>query len=195
MEEMKHSRLIISAVIIIALFASVFVVATIAQEVAVTARLVGAANSIKNGDPFYVDIMLDTGAGNRISGTTAVLSYPSNALIFDKEASLAPSDTCRAAGYKLNQLLSTKDDPKEGKIALTRVLIDRDENLPSGSFCFGTVAFKAKMSGFWSFLPWVKRTGTVRLDNLNDWETVGPGNAYAVLEDSSSSGIDITVTH
>jgi len=172
-----------------------FAVGSIYAVTPVATSLQGSAAKVKDKSEYHVDIFVDSGENNKLSGTTAVLTYPQDALIFDKEASVDASPECEERGFKLNQLLNVKDDPKTGTLTITRVLIERDENLPSGEFCFGTLAFTTQMKGFWSFLPWVTRSGTVELSAPDDWELVGPGNTYVANHDQAASSVDITVTH
>lgn len=160
----------------------------------VQTKLISSQDKVKNKSPYHVDIFLDTKGEHKLSGVTAVIKYPP-ALEYNEKESSKPSKECENSNYKLNQTLNIKDDKKAGILTITRVLIDRDENLPSGYFCFGTVAFTSKLSGFWSFLPWVNSSGTVALGDASMWEIVGPGEKFVAEPDTNASSVKITVTH
>lgn len=94
--------------------------------------------------------------------------------------------TCTNNGYKLNEVLNAKTD-EQGELKITRVAIEKDENLPSGTFCLGTITFKSKAP---------LKTSTAALitfTKLNKWEIVGPLGSYKPELDKVNSQLEVSL--
>ena len=166
-----------------------------AADATVKASIENIKTKVKQNENVTFDVYLDSGKGNKLSGATAVIEYSPESLKYDDKASSVPSEKCKDKGYKLNQSLNTKDDKKNGVVHISRILIEKDDKLPSGSFCFGTFVFKAKLSGFWSFLPWVNSKASIKLGDAKLWEMVGPGKKYSLEQSAGQSANSISITH
>ncbi len=193
MKKIKISA--ISVIIFIVVGTIICKTAAAAELVPVQIKLKNIDKKVKNNKYIQADIVADAGKDNKISGMTVIVDYSESTLEYDAKASAGPSEKCKAMGYKFNQALAAKNDSKKGTISISKVIIDRDENLPSGEFCFGTLVFKTKLNGFWSFLPWINSTATITKAKESDWEIVGPGKKYKLAVDSDSSSGKITITH
>ncbi|MGB3074266.1 MAG: hypothetical protein WBB36_03040, partial [Chitinophagales bacterium] len=135
--------------------------------------------SISKGDKIEINPYFFTSKKNKISAATYTIKYPSHLVSYISTLDQAniytdnPTEKkCIEANYKLNQLIKVTDDPDLGLVTITRVALERAENLPAGMFCMGTLRFQAKANT--SDITMDK----VQFSNLESWQIVGPGGTY-----------------
>lgn len=150
--------------------------------------------SASKNTTFEVNLYLESKVGEKVSGATAYIKYPSQILDYSENLSAQPNTECKNNNYKLTQLLATKNDSKSGIVRITKVQIAGDDALPSGKFCFGTLKFTTKPS-FWFILPWFNRSGEIAFDEPEKWEIVGPNHTYKIEENSKNGLIKVTETN
>ncbi len=129
------------------------------------------------GNPLKVNLFFQGQPTDKISAATVVMKYPQQLLEYDSTlgdttvSSDPVESTCIANGYKLNQVLKVENDSQSGRLTITRIALEKDENLPGGLFCFGTVTFRTKQ--------YVNATqGQINLSATGLWEIVGPKGSY-----------------
>lgn len=132
--------------------------------------------TIAKDDVVEVNPYLLTKDTDRISAATYTLRYPTNVLTYVSTME-QPSKTnspvrqrCADANYKLNQVIKVDNNPDQGLITITRVALERSENLPSGLFCLGTLTFKAKENRGEMYM------NKIQFANLETWQIVGPSS-------------------
>lgn len=123
----------------------------------------------------------------KVSAVKATIIYPANLLEYYPTPEGQVESHCD--NFKLTKIVSVSNrldqiNKSLGYLTITRTAMTESEDLPFGLFCFGTIVFKPKTSG----------EGKITFSEVpNDWEIIGPGNAFTPSFDKSKNSISIKI--
>lgn len=126
----------------------------------------------------------------RISAATISLKYPHSLLEYVNTPEGQAKTDCFTNNFRLTKLTKVEnmpltDDSTYSRLTITRLSQEKDENLPYGLLCFGTITFKPRSPG----------SGVISFyDQPNFWEIVGPENTYAYQINQEKNQVNFTIT-
>lgn len=167
-----------------------------ASSVNVYARFVPTKVEVNKDDTFAVDVFLNSG-DKRVSGVRIAFFYSSNIQFLNSDNLVEDlSNNCKNnQGEKFNGLnniipyvsTQTVDGIRGNVVGVVRTSFLKDNELPSGSFCFTTLRFKAIKEGNASIHFFA-------LENENHTEIVGPdSNSYVIRPANNANVVEVNI--